>query len=348
MSPKFRGNGNDYLDDEDAGMGRSPARRKKKVPEARSLGLSSQEANAIVAEVFPNQCRVILDSNQSSLLCSYRRAGVVSKVKAEGEIRERSPVAVGDRVLVKSTGSSTGVIEGVCVRRNCLSRPAPGRDGVKIHHVIAANVDFVLVVASVQEPEFSSGVVDRFLIAAEAEGIAPLLCITKLDLLGQGDSPAKGTPWSVYPQLGYGLFEVSPKEAVGLESLLKVIQDKTVVFCGHSGVGKTSLLRRLLGSDIGRVGQVNEQTGKGRHTTTGAVLLGGPGISKWIDTPGIRAFGLAKIAPHELSQNFPEFRNLACPQVGCLHVEELGCLAQSFTRYSAYRRILESILAGDY
>lgn len=338
MSPKFRGNGEDWLDDE--GSKRRSQSRAKKAPEARSVGLPLDQANGIVAEVFPNQCRVKLDQEEVGILCSYRRAHVVSKSKTE--VRERSPVAVGDRVLAKKTGDSTGVIEGICIRRNSLSRPAPGREAVNVQHVLAANVDFLVIVASAQEPLFSSGLVDRFLVASEAEGISPLLCITKMDLWESGEKP-----WAVYRDLGYDLFEVSIKKDLGVDDLQKKLEGHAAVFCGHSGVGKTSLLRDLLKVDIGKIGEVNELTGKGRHTTTGAVLLGGPQNSQWIDTPGVRGFGLSKVPPESLALYFPEFRKLQCSQIGCLHQEELGCLAQSLERYSSYRRILESLIAGE-
>lgn len=344
MSPKFSGDGDDWLDDENSRSRKSAGGRKKKAPQARAIGLPPEEANAVVAEVFPNQCGVKMDGTGLKPLCSYRRAGVVSKDKSGKEVRERSPVAVGDRVLVLQTGDSTGVIEGICTRKNSLSRPAPGREGTSHAHVLAANVDFLVIVASAAKPEFSSGLVDRFLVAAEAEGIPVVLCVSKIDLM---DNPSAQPPWGIYRELGYAIFEVSGKNHLGLEPLLQLILGKTVVFCGHSGVGKTSLLRGLLKADVGRIGEVNEQTGKGRHTTTGAILLGGPEGSQWIDTPGIRAFGLANIPPEKLSQNFPEFRGLQCAQVGCYHLDEEGCLAKTFPRYEAYRRILQSLLAGE-
>ncbi len=341
MSPKFRGNSDDWLDDEDSSHARSLSTRPKKEIIARALDLPPSEANAIVAEVFPNQCRIKLDLDQSDLLCNYRRAGVVSKSKEN--TRERTPVAVGDRVLVSTSGESNGVIEGVCVRKNCLSRPAPGRDGTKIQHVLAVNIDVLVIVASIQEPVFTTGLIDRFLVAAEAEGIESYICMTKSDLL---DSMAR-RPWDIYQKLGYRVFEVSSKRSLGLSSLLEQIKEKTAVFCGQSGVGKTSLLRGLLGFNVGRVAEVNPQTGKGRHTTTGAILLEGPSASRWIDTPGVKEFGLSQNSPQTLASCFREFRDLHCPQEGCLHLNEPGCCAKSLERYPSYLRILNSLLAGE-
>jgi ribosome biogenesis GTPase len=344
MVPKFKGDSDDWLDDEDSsggagkGSARSVGQRPKKI-QARALGLPLDQANGVVAEVFPNQCRVRMDVNQQDLLCTYRRAGVVSKSK--DEMRERTPVAVGDRVLVNSTSSTTGVIEGICQRKNRISRPAPGRETEKLQHVLAANIDLMVVVASCREPEFSPGLVDRFLVAAEAEGVSACLCITKIDL------QESQSVWKIYQDIGYPVFEVSSKKELGLAQLRQTLEAKTVVFCGHSGVGKTSLLRSILGSSIGKVGEVSGATGKGRHTTTGATLLNGPEGSRWIDTPGIREFGLMHVVPENLSQCFPEFQKVQCSQSHCLHLDEPQCGARELKRYSSYRRILESLLAGE-
>lgn len=345
MAPKFRGNSEDWLDDQKPSHhNKSQGTRPKKVANARSVGLPEEEGNATVVEVFPNQCRVVQEG--ASFLCSYRRAEVVGKSKTGS--RDRTPVAVGDRVRVsreqsqEGQTSQNGVIEGICVRKNSLSRPVPGKDSEKVHHVLAANIELLVVVASTQEPVFSLGIVDRFLVAAELESIPVFIVITKMDLHQGGQKP-----WSIYKDIGYDLLEVSVRQATPLDTLLSKIAGKMVVFCGHSGVGKTSLLRVLLGSEIGKVGKVNELTGKGRHTTTGAVLLEGPSQSKWVDTPGIRAFGLLNISPETLSLHFPEFQNLSCEQEECIHREEPNCAARNLPRYPSYRRILDSLISGE-
>jgi putative ribosome biogenesis GTPase RsgA len=185
MVPKFNGDSDDWLDNEDMPKSRGGGMRPKKSNVARSTALPADEANAVVSEVFPNLCKVRMDENQNELLCNYRRAEVVSKSKTE--LRERTPVAVGDRVLVAATDSAHGVVEGICTRSNRLSRPAPGRDGEKIHHVLAANIDLLVIVVSAREPDFSLGLVDRFLVAAEAEGVPTVLCVSKIDLHNEGE-----------------------------------------------------------------------------------------------------------------------------------------------------------------
>jgi ribosome biogenesis GTPase len=351
MSPKFKGNSDDWLDsDEESantsrGVGTRAAEVKKAARQDRAKALPLSEANAVVAEVFPNQCRVRLMSTGEEFLCSYRRSNVI---KESAELRERSPVAVGDRVKVERIGTQSGIVAGVCARTNHLSRPAPGRENIKFQHVIAANVDYLAIVISAREPEFSAGLVDRYLVAAAFAGIEPMICLTKIDLLSKDDSH----PTDLYQKLGYTVFEISSPLGLGVEGLRKKIQGHAVVFSGPSGAGKTSLLRKLLGNETGRVGLVSNATGKGKHTTTAAILLGGPaGLewtgSEWIDTPGVREFGLGEIPFESLAGLFKEFQGLACPQSGCLHLDEEGCRARALERYPSYRRILHSLMAGE-
>jgi len=344
MAPKFRGDGDDWLDDD---SNQSKRRAKpKKAQEARSVALPPEEATATVSEVFPNLCKVRMDDDGSEILCSYRRANVISKSKMDW--RERSPVAVGDRVRAIKSSPDSGVVDGICARKNSLSRPAPGREGKTFLHVIAANVDGLVIVAAAHEPEFSPGLVDRYLVAAEAAGIETRICVTKTDLLKPSDSKPWPKPWDVYREIGYPVHEVSVRSAGGIAELKEHLLGRTIVFCGHSGVGKTSLLRVLLASDVGKVGQVSEATGKGRHTTTGAVLLGGPGSSRWIDTPGVREFGLVDVTPETLASWFKEFRDLRCTKEGCHHIDQAGCDAVGLPRYASYRRIWLSLTEGEH
>lgn len=349
MTPKFRGDSDDWLDDEDSSTsgarGTAPGRARK--GDAKIIPAS--QANAVVAEVYPNQCRVRLypearpDESTDEITCSYRRAGVISNTGGAGKAgtKERSPVAVGDRVKVAINADGSGVVKGVCERRNYLARPAPGRD-VKNVHVIASNLDVLVIVASVSKPEFSPGLIDRYLVAAGAAGIEPLLCVSKIDLFEQAERP-----WDIYRKIGIRTMETCAKSGIGVPELSRALAGKAVAFCGHSGVGKTSLLRALLGTAVGKVGELSESTGKGRHTTTGAVLLHGPEKSEWIDTPGVREFGLSSVKAEELARYFPEFLQLECARSGCLHADEEGCQATELPRYTSYRRIFDSLKAGE-
>lgn len=304
-----------------------PARpARKKIPRRAKI-LTPAEGNGTVAEIFPNQSSVQLDGMPQRTLCLYR----MSTLAFGGAQRERSPVCVGDRVLVEA-----GVIVGRCERRNRLIRPAPNaRD--PLLHVLAANLDVLVIVAAAREPEFTPGIIDRFLVAASAQKIETVLCVNKTDLWGADQDK----PWSHYPAAGVRVLEASAQAGDGTEELSALLRGKAAVFCGHSGVGKTTLLRRLLNDETyGRVGELSAASGKGRHTTTGAVLLNGPDGSSWIDTPGIMNFGLIDVKAEELLIHFPELYKAAesCAE-GCSHDAEPECALLKSPRHQSYRQI---------
>jgi ribosome biogenesis GTPase / thiamine phosphate phosphatase len=302
----------------------------KKPREGRAKLLEAQQCNGTVAELFPNQSAVRLDGGKGSTLCGYR----METLAFRGDKRERSPVCVGDRVRVE-----LGVIVGRCERRNRLIRPAPNARN-PILHVLAANVDILVVVASARKPDFSPGIVDRFLVAASSQKISPILCVNKTDLL----EPGSAKPWSHYAAAGAELVETSARTGDGVRELAAHLRGKTAVFCGHSGVGKTSILRKLLADEgFGRVGEVNAASGMGRHTTTGAVLLPGPEGSTWIDTPGIMNFNLLYVGREALLGHFPElFKASARCAADCSH-DSPRCALRSLPRYESYRRLRASL-----
>ncbi|MBC7385632.1 MAG: ribosome small subunit-dependent GTPase A [Cryobacterium sp.] len=331
MTPKYRGDDNDWLDSEKDRGSHGSGRHAKKAAKPDKAYLVSAEANGTVIEVFPNQCKVLGDGASDEFACTYRKAKLPT-----ADIRERAPVAVGDRVRFERFGNRDGVIDGVCERRNMLARPAPERAQ---RHVLVANIDLLVIVAACREPVFTPGLVDRFLVAAQAQGIEPVICITKLDLFEAGGEK----PWSLYRDVGFTVIETGVKGGTGLEDLRSAIAGKLSVFCGHSGVGKTSLLNALLGTAL-RTAEVSTSTGKGQHTTTGAYLLTG---TQMIDTPGVREFGLLGIKADDLRKYFPEFGGLECEEPDCFHQDEEGCKARELPRYPSYRRMLASLQAGE-
>lgn len=332
MTPKFRGDSDDWDNDESergvhASRGGKPKKGKPKVSY-----IVGELANATVTEVFPNQCLVLRDAGAGKMNCTYRKAKLPTV-----EIRERAPVAVGDRVRVEVISNTDGVIDGIAARRNMLSRPSPES---AMRHVLVANIDRLAIVASCHDPDFTPGLVDRFLVAALVQKIEPIILVTKMDLKREGDENA----WGHYRSLGYPVFEVCVKSGLGVDEVRKHLKGKLTTFCGHSGVGKTSLLNSILGEEVGRVGDVSSSTGKGQHTTTGAYLIPD---SELIDTPGIREFGLMGVDADDLKNYFPEFNSVQCADPECFHRHEEGCQVKNLTRYSSYRRILESLVAGE-
>lgn len=329
MAPTFRGGEEDWLDDVGAPL-RRPNSGKKPVVKAAEL-LPLDQTNATVVELFPNQSAVRLDGAKVAQLCGYKMSTLAFGV----EKRERSPVCVNDRVKVE-----TGAIVGRADRRNRIVRPAPNaRD--PLLHVLAANIDILVVVAATRQPEFTPGVVDRFLVAASAQKIEQILCVNKLDLL----KPGEAREWSHYAEAGLSLLEASAKNGQGADILRERLRGKTAAFCGHSGVGKTSLLRLLLDDeDYGRTGEVSLNTDKGRHTTTGAVLLTGPEGASYIDTPGVMNFGLLDVTRETLLAHFSDLAAAAkgCA-AGCAHDQEPSCAVRLQPRFISYRQILATL-----
>ncbi len=275
----------------------------------------------VISEVFPKMANVILDEDESKkILCTYRRGQIVDR---DAEWRERSPVCPGDKVQIHSYGSRDGVIEELFPRTNFISRRAPGREG-KIMHTIAANIDFVVITSSLHDPDFSPGLIDRFLIATTVSQIRPIIVINKMDL-----KVGEERPWKLYEDLGYRCIPVSSKERSGIEELRAALKGKTSVFCGHSGVGKTSLLSELFGEVVGRVGDISKSTGKGKHTTTVSKLITVGDGTRFIDTPGIKEFGLIGVDGKDLIQYFPEMYELQVKRESYDHLP----------RYESYLRI---------
>lgn len=255
-------------------------------------------------------------------------------------------VVVGDDVGFEP-GRSDGreapaVVADVAPRRNAFSRRAPGHHVVE--QVVAANLDQVVAVAALVDPEFKPGLVDRVLAQAARAGIPARLVLNKCD---------RGTPADAdailadYRAAGIAGHAVSATRGDGLDALRAVLHGRRSLFVGHSGVGKSSLLNALEPDFALLAGEVNARTGKGRHTTTAAVLLRPEPDVEMIDTPGVRAFGLWGIEPATLAEHFVEFAPhlSGCRFADCAHVAEPGCALRTAVEAGAVpRRRYESFL----
>jgi ribosome biogenesis GTPase len=251
---------------------------------------------------------------------------------------ERSIVAPGDRVCILPSLNDEAVIERVERRHGLLTRASRGRE-----HVLVANVDHVVIVMSLVEPDLKPHLVDRYLVSAEQGGIMPIICLNKADLI----DPAVFQPLiGLYSQLGICTLLTSATTGLGVARLRQRLVGRESVFAGQSGVGKSSLLNAIQPDLALRVREVSETTQKGRHTTTTAELIrldfGG-----WVvDTPGIRQFQLWDILPEELEGFFPEFRPFVplCTYPDCTHTHEDRCAIKeavmrhqiSDQRYTSY------------
>lgn len=256
-------------------------------------------------------------------------------------------LAPGDRVLVEYEDDDA-IVRGVAPRRTRLSRPEPTTGEREFEQVFAANVDILLIVAAAARPPFRAGLVDRFLIAAEMGGVTPILCLNKVDLMDEEPAELAG-----YRELGIRVVLTSCMDRTGLDDLRAAIRGKTCVVCGHSGVGKSSLLNALdKGLEL-TTQEVSDATDRGRHTTTSGRLYILPDGTQIIDTPGIRALGLWGVSTQELAWFFPEIAEAAqaCKFRDCTHTHEPSCaVIAAFAsgtvprhRFDSYLRIRASL-----
>lgn len=273
----------------------------------------------------------------------------------------RKGVVTGDRVRVVGDvsgvdGSLARIVE-VTPRSTVLRRTADDDDPVE--RVLVSNATQLVVVTALADPEPRTGLIDRALVAAFDAGLSPLLCLTKSDLADPevllSTYRSLGVPW-VVTQRG------PDRNIVGLEAVQERLAGEVSVLVGHSGVGKSTLVNALVPDAKRKIGHVNAVTGRGRHTSTSAVMLPLPDTwadGGWIiDTPGIRSFGLAHVRPETLIEAFPDLDEMTedCPR-GCTHGEdEPECgLDVALTdgtadpdRVTSFRRLLAARSVTDY
>lgn len=293
-----------------------------------------------------------LGAEQTGLIVSH--FGQQVEVEGEHQLRQRCHVrsevgdlVTGDRVTWRA-GNPTGVVEARSQRQSLLSRP----DAYGKLKPVAANIDrMLIVIAARPQPHFN--LIDRYLVAAENAGIAPLLLLNKHDLIDDANRAALTELLALYQGIGYDVVTASTKTVDGLDELKARLRGRVSVFVGQSGVGKSSLVNALLpGSDI-RVGALSEGTDKGRHTTTTARLYHFPGGGSLIDSPGIREFALGNLSWDDVLDGFVEFRSPAgrCRFRDCRHQQEPGCaLLQAVAdgevdaqRLASFRQIVASL-----
>ncbi len=303
-------------------------------PETEAAVFVEENPNAVV--VSPYGKLAFIQSGDVEVLCEVDDALITGK---------SSVLAPGDRVRIEEKGEGKPLVVGVAGRRTKLSRPAVGRVQ---EQVLAANVDFLLIITAAARPPFRAGLVDRFLILADAGGVSPILCVNKMDLV---DAPPQET--ENYRALGVPVFEMSCETGHGIDALREALSGKSGVLAGHSGVGKSSLINALDPGFELDTQNVSDSSNKGRHTTTTArrhELADGITL---IDTPGVREVGLWKIDATELNLYFSEISDVSggCGFRDCTHTHEPKCAVLTAVegggiaraRYDSYVRIRESL-----
>ncbi len=260
------------------------------------------------------------------------------------EIKENNPITIGDRVTLLMDQNDFSITE-IKPRDNHILRQSVKK--VSHSQVLAANVDQVLLLATLKHPRTSLGFIDRFLVSAESFRIPQLLVFNKKDLFSPEDESVVNSLQRVYSTIGVTLLTISAKDDEEIESIKSLLANKTTLVAGHSGVGKSTLLNRLSTQIKQSVREVSDFTDKGTHTTTFAEMFTIDSNTFVIDTPGIKEWGLVEMEQQELSDYFPEMRELrlACKFGSrCLHLTEPKCRVRraveegtvSVSRYNSY------------
>ncbi len=264
-------------------------------------------------------------------------------------LRANLPALVtGDRIIWRPGKDDIGVVVAQLPRESELCRP----DNHGKIKPVAANIDYIVLVIA-PAPFAHANLIDRYLVAAEACDIEPVLLLNKTDLIDDSNRERLLNLMATYRDLDYQIMTASTKTDSGLDEIKELLKGRTSVFVGQSGVGKSSLVNVLLPGVEMKVGELSEQTGKGMHTTTAAKLFHFPDGGSLIDSPGIREFGLWHMEPIDVLNGFREFRDYLgyCRFRDCNHEQEPGCaLLQALEegkieqkRMDSYRQILASL-----
>jgi ribosome biogenesis GTPase / thiamine phosphate phosphatase len=272
--------------------------------------------------------------------------------KLEG-ITSTNPVAVGDMVDIETENETerSVIITRIYDRRNYINRQSPRHKHQ--HHIVAANLDQSMLLATVKEPRTSQGFIDRFLVGSEMYHVPAVIVFNKYDLYKKKDIEKFEWFKDMYMKIGYNVKAISVKDKSGIKEVADLLHDKTTLISGHSGVGKSSFINEILPGAALKTKDVSGWSGKGMHTTTFAEMYDLPGGGSIIDTPGMREFGLVDLERTELSGYFPEMRRVQnnCQFNNCLHINEVDCAVKQAVRdgeidedrYVSYYNILESI-----
>lgn len=277
---------------------------------------------------------------------------IESKIKGNFRlkgIRSTNPVAVGDHVEIITNQEGTAFISAIEDRRNYIIRKSPNLS--KQSHILAANVDLALLVVTVNYPQTSTTFIDRFLASAEAYSVPVVLVFNKHDLLSEEELHYEKMMCTLYETVGYKCVEISAETGEGVEQLFPILKDKISLLSGNSGVGKSTLINRLIPHASQRTAEISDAHNTGMHTTTFSEMIELPGGGYLIDTPGIKGFGTFDIEKEELTSYFKEIFHFSkdCRFSNCTHTHEPGCAVIkavedhfiAASRYQSYLSMLE-------
>ncbi len=283
--------------------------------------------------------------------------GVTLQCRLKGKLRlenrrTTNPVVIGDWVMVEpEKDNSAAVISEVLKRNNYIIRQSARNRTAE--HILAANIDRSFIIATVKQPATTTGFIDRFLLTAEAYHIPSTILLNKMDLYNEEDLKQVEFLKNIYSKAGYSVELISAKTDEHLNAVRAIMKGKVNLVAGHSGVGKSTFINKMIpGMDL-KVGDVSDYHSKGMHTTTFAEMFHIPEGGFIIDTPGIKEFGILDLAPEELAHYFPEMKTRMhdCKFNNCLHINEPKCAIRdavekgeiSKSRYGSYLAIVEDV-----
>jgi len=272
------------------------------------------------------------------------------------EIRSTNPIAVGDYVMFEMSTDGTGVISEICERKNYIVRKSSNLS--KQSHILAANLDLAMLVATINYPVTSIVFIDRFLASAEAYRVPAIIVINKYDLYTDDELKYLESIRYLYESLGYKVFTTSALTPQTTSLLTDFLKDKTTLISGNSGVGKSTLINALAPESLAKTGKISDYHNKGMHTTTFSEMFSLADGGRIIDTPGIKGFGTVDMEATEISHYFKEIfsEGKNCRFSNCKHTNEPGCAVLSavenkcisLSRYQSYQSMLNDCSGGKY
>ena len=272
-------------------------------------------------------------------------------------IRTTNPVAVGDLVEILPNADGTAFITSIDSRKNYIIRRSSNLS--KEAHIIAANVDQALLIVTLAHPITSTTFVDRFLATAEAYRIPAIIVVNKIDLLYEKEDIDYLEAWCyLYKSIGYKVLTISAETGDGIDGLKQLLNNKTTLLSGNSGVGKSTIINHIMPELNLRTAEISTTHDTGMHTTTFSEMFHLPNGGYLIDTPGVKGFGTIDFDRHEVAHFFPEIFEISqnCRFGNCTHTHEPGCAVLhalenaeiSQSRYNSYLSILEDSTDDKY
>lgn len=293
----------------------------------------------------------------------YRSTGSWYTVKFQGQwiqcrikgrlrlkgIKSTNPVAVGDRVIITLENDTEGIITEVLPRENYIIRKSVNLS--KQTHIIAANIDQVFLLITLNNPPTFTAFIDRFLVTAEAYQIPAVLVFNKLDTYSTSEKDTLKSLKELYEAIGYDCYSISALSQEGVDQIRSLMRNKVSMFSGHSGVGKSTLINAIAPNLNLKTAAISEQHQQGQHTTTFAEMFDLSDDCRIIDTPGIKGFGVVDMEPEEIGPYFVEFEQFLnqCKFHNCRHDREPQCGVKdaldrgeiAASRYRSYLQLLE-------